>query len=60
MNIKRYFLEIVFLATILVGLQSCVSSVVDAVANVGIEVAKVPFKVVGATVDLVVPEDDED
>jgi len=36
-------------------LFSCVGAVVGAVVDTTIEVAKVPFKVVGAAVDLAVP-----
>ena len=41
-------------------LFSCVGAVVGAVVDTTIEVAKVPFKVAGAAVDLTVPDDDDD
>lgn len=41
-------------------LFSCVGAVVGAVVDTTIEVVKVPFKVVGAAVDLAVPDDDDD
>jgi len=41
-------------------LFSCVGAVVGAVVDTTIEAAKVPFKVVGAAVDLAVPDDDDD
>ena len=41
-------------------LFSCVSAVVGAVVGTTIEAAKVPFKVVGAAVDLAVSDDDDD
>ena len=41
-------------------LFSCVGAVVGAVVDTTIEVAKVPFKVAGAAVDLAVPDDDDD
>ena len=41
-------------------LFSCVSAVVGAVVGTTVEVVKVPFKVVGAAVDLAVPDDDDD
>jgi hypothetical protein len=41
-------------------LSSCVGVVVGAVVDTTIEVAKVPFKVVGAAVDVIVPDDDDD
>jgi len=42
------------------GLGSCVGVVVGAAVDTTIEVAKVPFKVAGAAVDVVVPDDDDD
>ncbi|GJM13546.1 MAG: hypothetical protein DHS20C12_19490 [Pseudohongiella sp.] len=45
---------------VLFALQSCVGTVVGAAVDTTIEVAKVPFKVVGAAVDLAVPDDDDD
>ena len=41
-------------------LFSCVGAVVGAVVDTTIEVAKAPFKVAGAAVDLAVPDDDDD
>ena len=41
-------------------LFSCVSAVVGAVVGTTVEVVKVPFIVVGAAVDLAVPDDDDD
>ena len=41
-------------------LFSCVGAAVGAVVDTTIEVAKVPFKVAGAAVDLAVPDDDDD
>ena len=41
-------------------LSNCVGIVVGAVVDTTIEVVKVPFKVVGAAVDLVIPDDDDD
>lgn len=42
------------------ALQGCVGTVVGAVVDTTIEVAKVPFKVVGAAVDLAIPDDDDE
>ena len=47
------------LVTLCVVLFSCVGAVVGAAVDTTIEVAKVPFKVVGAAVDLAVPDDDD-
>lgn len=41
-------------------LFSCVGTVVGAAVDTTIEVVKIPFKVVGAAVDLAVPDDDDD
>ncbi|MFT4887318.1 MAG: hypothetical protein ACJAS2_002535 [Pseudohongiellaceae bacterium] len=41
-------------------LSSCVGVVVGAVVDTTIEVAKVPFKVAGAAVDVIVPDKDDD
>jgi len=47
-------------STALLGLQGCmVATVVGTAADVGIEVAKVPFKVGGAVYDLATDPDDE-
>lgn len=39
---------------------ACVGTVVGAAVDTTIEVAKVPFKLVGAAADLALPDDDED
>lgn len=41
-------------------LSGCVGVVVGAVVDTTIEVAKVPFKVAGAAVDVIVPDGDDD
>jgi hypothetical protein len=41
-------------------LSGCIAVVVGAVVDTTIEVAKVPFKVAGAAVDVTVPDDNED
>lgn len=41
-------------------LSSCVGAVVGAAVDTTIEVAKVPFKVAGAAVDLAIPDDDDE
>ncbi len=50
----RKFRSLMLIALSLL-LFSCVGAVVGAVVDTTIEVAKVPFKVVGAAVDLAVP-----
>lgn len=42
------------------GLNSCIGTVDGAAVDTTIEVAKVPFKVAGAAVDVLVPDDDDD
>ena len=44
----------------LLALTSCAGAVVGAVVDTSIEVVKVPFKVVGATVDLLIPDADDE
>jgi hypothetical protein len=44
---------------LMLSLSSCVGLVVGAVVDTTIEVAKVPFKVAGAAVDVIVPDDDD-
>lgn len=41
-------------------LTGCVGTIVGAAVDTTIEVAKVPFKVVGAAVDLAIPDKEED
>jgi len=55
----RKFRSLMLVALCLL-LFSCVGAVVGAVVDTTIEVAKVPFKVAGAAVDLAVPNDDDD
>ena len=50
----------ILLAAVCLLLFSCVGAVVGAAVDTTIEVAKVPFKVVGAAVDLAVPDDDDE
>ncbi len=54
----RKFRSLMLIALCLL-LFSCVGAVVGAVVDATIEAAKVPFKVVGAAVDLAVPDDDD-
>ena len=45
---------------ICLSLSACVGTVVGAVVDTTIEVAKVPFKVAGAAIDLLIPDADDD
>ena len=42
------------------ALESCAGALVGAGVDTAIEVVKVPFKLAGSVVDLVIPGDDED
>ncbi len=42
------------------ALNSCVGAVVGVAVDTTVEVAKVPFKLVGAAADLAIPDDDDD
>ncbi len=48
------------MAVLFLALSSCVAAVVGAAVDTTIEVAKVPFKVVGAAVDLALPDDENE
>ena len=49
-----------FLLVILFGLNGCVGMVIGQTTDAAIEVAKIPFKVGGAVVDVATGGDDED
>lgn len=42
------------------ALSSCVGAVIGTAVDATVEVAKVPFKVAGAAVDVIVPDGDDD
>lgn len=42
------------------GLTACLGTVVGAAVDVTLEIAKVPFKVAGAVVDVATPADDDE
>lgn len=48
------------LCTALLLLTGCLGTVVGTAVDVTLEVAKVPFKVAGAVVDVATPDDDEE
>ncbi len=59
--IKRFMVKtarVLFFICVFPVLSACAGTLVGTVADVTLEVAKVPFKVVGAAVDVVVPDDD--
>ena len=45
---------------LILALHACVGTLTGAVVDTAIEVAKVPFKIVGSAIELVIPGDDED
>ena len=49
--------RITLLFILCIGLQGCIGTIVGAAVDTTIEVAKVPFKVVGAAVDVVTDDD---
>ncbi|NQV71231.1 MAG: hypothetical protein HQ498_14490 [Pseudohongiella sp.] len=50
--------RLLLLLTFCMLLNSCLGTVVGTAVDVTIEVVKVPFKVAGAAVDLVIPDDE--
>jgi hypothetical protein len=57
MNKRLKFLSIGLLS---LALTACLGTVVGTAVDVTLEVAKVPFKVAGAIVDVATPEEDDD
>jgi len=52
----RYF----FLGALLMSLTGCLGTVVGTAVDVTLEVAKVPFKVAGAAIDVVTDDDEKE
>ena len=52
--------KILFMLVLSLSLTGCVGTVVGTAADVAIEVAKVPFKVGGAVIDVVSGDDEEE
>ena len=57
MNKRLKLLSVVLLS---LALTACLGTVVGTAVDVTLEVAKVPFKVAGAVVDVATPEEDDD
>ena len=57
MNKRLKLLSVVLLS---LALTACLGTVVGTAVDVTLEVAKVPFKVAGAIVDVATPEEDDD
>lgn len=52
--------KVVALCVLCCAMTGCLGAVVGTAVDVTLEVAKVPFKVAGAVVDVAVPDDDDD
>tara|TARA_B100000676_G_C17226806_1_gene411898 strand:- start:320 stop:493 length:174 start_codon:yes stop_codon:yes gene_type:complete len=48
------------LAIVLTGLTGCAGTVIDTTTDAALALAKTPFKVAGAVVDVVSDDDDDD
>ena len=60
MKVFNHTTKLLILGLLLISLHGCVGAIVGAAVDTTIEVAKVPFKVAGAAVDVMVPDDDDD
>lgn len=56
----RTFLLVVMLVPLSCMASGCVGTIIGATADAAIEVAKVPFKVGGAVIDVATGDDDDD
>jgi len=59
-NARSRGLRLLVSAAMVLLLTGCLGTVVGSVVDVTLEVAKVPFKVAGAAIDVVSDDDDED
>ena len=50
----------IFLLLTLLLQQGCVGAVIGTAVDTTVAVAKVPFKVAGAAVDVIIPDDEDD
>ena len=60
MKIRILFKHVLLGLFTAVLLSRCVGTIVGAAVDTTIEVAKVPFKVAGAAIDVVTPDNDDD
>lgn len=59
--VKQFIMKtvrVLFCACVFSMLSACVSKLVGTAVDVTLEVAKVPFKIAGAVIDVVIPDDD--
>lgn len=52
--------RVLIAAMLMLALTACLGTVVGAAVDVTLEVAKVPFKVAGAAIDVMTDDDDEE
>lgn len=55
----RIFRSLIFAIFLTLGLSGCVSTIIGTAVDTTIEVAKVPFKVGGAVIDVVTGDKDD-
>lgn len=60
MNLRNRISRISLLLCLCLLLSSCLGAVVGTAVDTTVEVVKIPFKVAGAAVDVVVPDGDDD
>lgn len=60
MNKRVRTAKLLLVAGLCLGLSACIGTAVGVVVDTAIEVAKVPFKVGGAVIDVVSGDDDKD
>ena len=57
---NRVRVRILIAGALMLSLSACLGTVVGAAVDVSLEVAKVPFKVAGAAIDVVTDDEDKD
>ena len=57
---KNFRPGVIFLTALLLLLNGCASTVIGTATDAAIEVAKIPFKVGAAVIDVVTGDDDDD
>jgi len=59
MIVEKMMIRNVLLAFLFVQTSACVGTIIGATTDAAIEVAKVPFKVAGAVIDVATPDGDK-
>jgi hypothetical protein len=57
---KKRLITLLLLCLVSVGVSGCVGTIVGAVVDTTVEVVKIPFKVGGAIIDVVTPDESAD